>query len=122
MYVCRSTCTCGYTKVAVLNSVVQDRGVILSRREHGQHHCSPFEGHYCILTGRANRWLDHSHFFRRMEKIVFHVTGATAHPLYSHPSYIHTYIHACCIGNRPITWNEDPEIEKLAMSMKILPW
>eukprot|EP01036_Dinobryon_divergens_P025696 gene25696-34272_t len=52
---------------------LQDQGVILSRREHGQHHSSPFEGHYCILTGRANRWLDDSHFFRRIEKIVFHI-------------------------------------------------
>ena len=33
---------------------LQDWGFIVSRKEHGLHHSSPYEGHYCILTGQWN--------------------------------------------------------------------
>ena len=54
---------------------LQDSGVILSRREHGLHHTSPFEGHYCILTGICNPILDKTKFFRHLERLVFKITG-----------------------------------------------
>jgi len=54
---------------------LQDSGVILSRREHGLHHTSPFEGHYCILTGICNPILDKTKFFRHLERLVFKLTG-----------------------------------------------
>lgn len=54
---------------------LQDRGIILSRREHGLHHTAPFEGHYCILTGINNGWLDRTQFFRYLENVVFRLTG-----------------------------------------------
>lgn len=54
---------------------LQDAGIILSRKEHGLHHTSPFEGHYCILTGVCNPLLDKTSFFRRLEKAVFSLTG-----------------------------------------------
>lgn len=54
---------------------LQDMGIILSKKEHGLHHNSPFEGHYCILTGICNPILDKSLFFRRLEKMVFLATG-----------------------------------------------
>jgi len=73
---------------------LQDRNIILTRKEHGLHHNSPYEGHYCILTGMCNPFLDRTHFFRRLEKTVFYLTG-----------------------NRPIVWDEDPNMEKLAMSL-----
>jgi ubiquitin-conjugating enzyme E2 variant len=54
---------------------LQDRSIMLSRKEHGLHHNSPFEGHYCILTGICNGFLDKIQFFRHMERIVFRITG-----------------------------------------------
>lgn len=55
--------------------VFQDMGIILSKKEHGLHHTAPFEGHYCILTGVCNKFLDDSKFFRHMENVVFKFTG-----------------------------------------------
>jgi palmitoyl-[glycerolipid] 3-(E)-desaturase len=55
--------------------LLQQSGIILSRKEHGLHHNSPFEGHYCIVTGINNDWLDKSQFFRKLEAIVYHLTG-----------------------------------------------
>lgn len=54
---------------------LQDNNIILTRKEHGLHHSSPFEGHYCILTGLCNPLLDKTNFFRSLEKSVFYVTG-----------------------------------------------
>jgi palmitoyl-[glycerolipid] 3-(E)-desaturase len=53
----------------------QDMGLILSKKEHGLHHTAPFEGHYCILTGVCNSFLDDSKFFRHLENIVYKLTG-----------------------------------------------
>jgi ubiquitin-conjugating enzyme E2 variant len=55
-----------------------DMGLILSKKEHGQHHTAPFDTNYCILTGQNNKWLDESHFFRRLERIVYDFTGNEA--------------------------------------------
>lgn len=73
---------------------MQDMGIILSRKEHGQHHTAPFEDHYCILTGVCNSFLDKSRFFRYMENIVFRLTG-----------------------NKPNTWKEDPAVERESMNI-----
>uniref|UniRef100_A0A0G4GQ94 Lipid desaturase domain-containing protein n=1 Tax=Chromera velia CCMP2878 TaxID=1169474 RepID=A0A0G4GQ94_9ALVE len=54
---------------------LQDAGLILSRKEHGQHHNSPFEGHYCILFGFCNRPLDSIGFFRFLERRVVALGG-----------------------------------------------
>lgn len=54
---------------------LQNNSIILSRKEHGLHHTSPFEGNYCILTGIMNPLLDRSNFFRHLERIVFRITG-----------------------------------------------
>jgi len=75
---------------------LQDLGLVLSRKEHGLHHNSPFEGHYCILTGVCNPLLDDIKFFRHLEKGVFRLTG-----------------------NKPICWVEDPEIERIAMATTV---
>lgn len=56
----------------------QDMGLILSKKEHGLHHTAPFEGHYCILTGVCNPFLDDSKFFRHLENIVYATTGTKA--------------------------------------------
>jgi len=54
---------------------IQSKNLIISRKYHGLHHCSPFEGNYCIITGWCNPFLDGIHFFRALEKIVFEITG-----------------------------------------------
>lgn len=56
---------------------LQDSKIILSKKEHGLHHTSPFEGHYCILTGVCNPILDRLNFFRYLEKAVYLMTGAS---------------------------------------------
>ncbi|CAG9463083.1 unnamed protein product [Pedinophyceae sp. YPF-701] len=57
----------------------QETGLLVSRREHGQHHRAPFEGHYCIVSGFWNKYLDKGGapdgFFRNLEKAVYDRTG-----------------------------------------------
>ena len=67
-----------HTKKSELPEIVmkaQDLGVFVSRRDHGQHHKSPFEGHYCIVSGYWNPILDNSGFFRKLEKVIYNQTG-----------------------------------------------
>lgn len=85
-------------QVPPLIKKLQEFNVILSRKEHGLHHNSPFEGHYCILTGICNDFLDKTKFFRHMEKLVYRLTG-----------------------NEPITWKQDLSLKELAMSSRIIP-
>ena len=53
----------------------QDAGLLVGRRDHGQHHKAPFEGHYCIVNGYWNPLLDESGFFRQLEQIIYKQTG-----------------------------------------------
>ena len=53
----------------------QDAGLLVSRRDHGQHHKAPFEGHYCIVSGYWNSILDESGLFRKLEQAIFKQTG-----------------------------------------------
>jgi hypothetical protein len=55
-------------------AALQDAGVILSKREHGQHHSSPFEEKYCIVTGWCNGPMDQAGVFRWLERVVFSLT------------------------------------------------
>lgn len=75
-----------------LVKLLQNSNLILSRKEHGLHHSSPFEGHYCIVTGTCNKMLDDSNFFRELEKIVYKLTG-----------------------NEPMTWKHDPTLKQQAL-------
>ncbi len=63
---------------------LMDTGLILSKKEHGLHHKPPYDSNYCILTGHNNKWMDDSKLFRRLERVVFELTG-----------------------NEPNTWNEE---------------
>ena len=69
---------------------LQDTGIVLSKKEHGLHHSSPFEGHYCILTGICNSFLDRIKFFRYLERFFFALTG-----------------------NIPNTWKADEELKEI---------
>jgi ubiquitin-conjugating enzyme E2 variant len=83
-------------KTPPLVKKAMDAGLILSKKDHGMHHTPPFSTHYCILTGQNNRWMDESHFFRRLERIVYKRTGAV-----------------------PNTWNEEggDKVRAIAMGM-----
>jgi ubiquitin-conjugating enzyme E2 variant len=54
---------------------LQDMNLMLTRKDHGAHHRSPFEGHYCIINGWWNPLLDDSHFFRKLERVIYERTG-----------------------------------------------
>jgi len=71
----------------------QNAGLLLSRREHGQHHNSPFEGNYCIVSGWCNSFLDRFEFFRRLEVFFFRR-----------------------VGTEPIAWQLDPAIKEAALA------
>ncbi len=84
-------------KTPALVKRMMDMGLILSRKEHGRHHTPPFDSNYCILTGHNNRWMDDSKLFRRLERVVFELTG-----------------------NEPNTWNEaqgGDSVRKAAMDL-----
>ena len=59
-----------------LVAIAQDLGLVISRKEHGAHHSSPFESNYCILIGICNQYLDDNKFWRKLEAIVYRLTGA----------------------------------------------
>lgn len=54
---------------------LQDSGVLISRKAHGQHHSAPFENNYCIVSGAFNPLLDESEVFHKVEKIIHEWTG-----------------------------------------------
>jgi len=60
--------------------LLQDWGLLISRRSHGAHHRAPFEGNYCIVSGFWNPLLDQDGrddgFFRQLENFVHSTTGA----------------------------------------------
>lgn len=73
---------------------LQEKGVILSRKEHGLHHSSPFESNYCILTGTCNSFLDKTHFWRRLEAAVYRYNGS-----------------------EPNCWKEDPALREFSLRL-----
>ena len=54
---------------------LQQRGVILSREAHREHHASPYVVNYCIATGWCNRWLTTCRAFPRLERAISSLTG-----------------------------------------------
>lgn len=73
---------------------LQDRGLAISRREHGLHHSAPYDGHYCIVSGLWNPLLDNTNFFRRLEAFIYRTNGV-----------------------EPITWKLDPKLREEALSL-----
>jgi ubiquitin-conjugating enzyme E2 variant len=55
---------------------LQRSGFLISQREHGQHHQSPYHEKYCIVSGWCNHWLDETNFFRHLELWIWRLTGA----------------------------------------------
>jgi palmitoyl-[glycerolipid] 3-(E)-desaturase len=56
-------------------NVLQKGGLTVSRKQHAQHHLSPFDGNYCIISGVCNNVLDSSGFFRRLEHLIYNLNG-----------------------------------------------
>jgi hypothetical protein len=57
-------------------ALLQRAGLILSPAHHAAHHLAPFDRCYCISAGWLNPILDHSGFFRALERSVTLVTGS----------------------------------------------
>ena len=55
---------------------LQRLGVLLGPEEHARHHARPYDVRYCITTGWCNRPLEAIGFYRRLESIITHLTGA----------------------------------------------
>ena len=55
---------------------LQRLGVLLGHEEHARHHAHPYDVRYCITTGWCNRPLEAIGFYRRLESIITHLTGA----------------------------------------------
>mmetsp|Transcript_25823 Transcript_25823/g.43306 ORF Transcript_25823/g.43306 Transcript_25823/m.43306 type:complete len:347 (-) Transcript_25823:132-1172(-) len=53
---------------------LQDAGVLVSRKAHGQHHRLPFDGNYCIVSGLWNNALDKNGIFRDWEAAIYEKT------------------------------------------------
>eukprot|EP00537_Pseudo-nitzschia_pungens_P001272 CAMPEP_0172373526 /NCGR_PEP_ID=MMETSP1060-20121228/52010_1 /TAXON_ID=37318 /ORGANISM="Pseudo-nitzschia pungens, Strain cf. cingulata" /LENGTH=346 /DNA_ID=CAMNT_0013099885 /DNA_START=27 /DNA_END=1067 /DNA_ORIENTATION=+ len=56
-------------------NALQDAQLSIDRKSHAQHHIAPYDGNYCIVNGRCNKFLDESGFFRRLEHIVYKING-----------------------------------------------
>ncbi|KAL7556367.1 hypothetical protein ACA910_006293 [Epithemia clementina (nom. ined.)] len=54
---------------------LQKVGLSVGRKPHAAHHLAPFEGNYCIISGVCNDTLDELGFFRRIERLIYHMNG-----------------------------------------------
>ncbi|KAI5066645.1 hypothetical protein GOP47_0019269, partial [Adiantum capillus-veneris] len=52
-------------------SLLQDSGLLVSRKMHGAHHRQPYNINYCIVSGLWNPLLDSTNFFAKLEKFIF---------------------------------------------------
>lgn len=56
-------------------SLMQQYGLVLSKRDHAIHHRNPFDKYYCITNGWLNPWLASFNFWKRFEEMITDVTG-----------------------------------------------
>ncbi|MCO5575241.1 hypothetical protein L7F22_029040 [Adiantum nelumboides] len=57
--------------VPTLVTLLQDSGLLVSRKMHGSHHRPPYNVNYCIVSGLWNPLLDRTSFFSTLEKLIF---------------------------------------------------
>eukprot|EP00741_Cyanophora_paradoxa_P003781 tig00000093_g3675.t1 len=58
-----------------LAASLQRAGLLVSRLAHGQHHVSPYEANYCIVSGWWNPLLDSTNVFRHLENAIYKASG-----------------------------------------------
>lgn len=67
------------SELPAIVDIMQESGLLISRRDHGAHHKAPFDGNYCIVSGLWNPILDQdgsdNGFFRTLERAVHKATG-----------------------------------------------
>ncbi|KAF3571475.1 hypothetical protein F2Q69_00060380 [Brassica cretica] len=54
---------------------LQDMGVLVSRREHAEHHRAPYNNNYCIVSGVWNKVFDESKVFEALEMVLYFKLG-----------------------------------------------
>ncbi|GAB2284674.1 Fatty acid desaturase 4, chloroplastic [Dionaea muscipula] len=59
------------SKLPPLVVALQDRGVLVSRSQHADHHRPPYDDNYCIVSGVWNRFLDENKVFEAAEMVLF---------------------------------------------------
>lgn len=73
---------------------LQGANLAISKKVHGAHHTTPFEAHYCILTGWCNPPLDRALVWRRAEAFVYRANG-----------------------QEPNCWKDDPSLKALSLKL-----
>jgi hypothetical protein len=63
-------------QVSLLGRILIKSGILLNAVEHDRHHHAPYLVAYCITSGRCNKLLDRTGFWRIAEKIITRVTKA----------------------------------------------
>ena len=63
-------------KIPPVPRFFQKIGIFLAPQPHHVHHIEPFTQSYCITTGWCNSFMTRTQFFRKLEKIIFRLTGA----------------------------------------------
>eukprot|EP01110_Echinostelium_bisporum_P011456 TRINITY_DN5335_c0_g1_i1.p1 TRINITY_DN5335_c0_g1~~TRINITY_DN5335_c0_g1_i1.p1 ORF type:complete len:324 (+),score=60.69 TRINITY_DN5335_c0_g1_i1:188-1159(+) len=56
-------------------SILQDYGIIISKRDHAVHHRNPFDKYYCITNGWLNPVLANIQFWKSLENVITYATG-----------------------------------------------
>ncbi|KAK4526193.1 hypothetical protein GAYE_SCF20G4107 [Galdieria yellowstonensis] len=51
--------------------MLQQKNILLSTKQHGQHHKPPFNKKYCIVSGICNDFLDNIQFYDKLERWVY---------------------------------------------------
>ncbi|XP_010448181.1 PREDICTED: fatty acid desaturase 4, chloroplastic-like [Camelina sativa] len=63
------------SKLPPLVVVLQDMGLLVSRRQHAEHHRAPYNNNYCIVSGAWNNVLDESKVFEALEMVLYFQLG-----------------------------------------------
>ncbi|ESQ54566.1 hypothetical protein EUTSA_v10027264mg [Eutrema salsugineum] len=63
------------SKLPPLVVALQDMGLLVSRRQHAEHHRAPYNNNYCIVSGAWNKVLDESKVFEALEMVLYFQLG-----------------------------------------------
>nr|POF16004.1 fatty acid desaturase 4, chloroplastic [Quercus suber] len=63
------------SRLPALVIALQDMGLLVSRSQHADHHRSPYNNNYCIVSGVWNEFLDKQQVFEASEMILFFKLG-----------------------------------------------